>query len=89
MVSAKPLIVSDVPPMKRIVEATECGLSYIDYEIDELVDILRKLNDEEYRKKLGENGRRAVLEEFNWSREEKALALAIDDLRKVDSVEHA
>lgn len=66
MVSGKPVLVSDVPPMKRIVEEANCGLIYEDTNIKSLVSKLSYLQDPELRRQLGLNGMNAVKNQYNW-----------------------
>lgn len=77
MLLGKPVIVSDCRPLKRIVEETECGLVFQSGNERDLADKMIELYEgERKRRKLGENGRRAVLEKYNWESEaEKLLAL--------------
>lgn len=77
MAARKPVIVSDVVPMKRIVEAVECGYSYRDYDVDDLVAKLKLLQDHEIRLRLGMNGRSAVERSYNWANEEKMIQQAL------------
>jgi glycosyltransferase involved in cell wall biosynthesis len=69
-----PVIASDFPLWREIVAGNECGLlvdpqdpASIATAIDALV------GDRALARRLGENGRRAVLERYNWSAEEKKL----------------
>ena len=78
MAASKPVIVSNVTPIARIVEETKCGLVYSDYDDDGLVMVLDRLSKPELRYELGRNGQRAVSERFNWVKEEKELLLAIN-----------
>lgn len=77
MSAGLPVIASDFPLWREIVEGNECGLcvdpldpAAIAAAIDRLVD------DPELARRMGENGRRAVRERYNWHvEEEKLLAL--------------
>lgn len=66
MAAGKPVLVSDVTPMKRIVQETGSGLIYKDYDKEAFVSQLIKLQDRELRFKLGQNGVKAVQEYYNW-----------------------
>lgn len=74
MSAAIPVIASDFPLWREIIEGNQCGLcvdpldpraiaSAIDYIISNPRDAQR----------MGESGRRAVLERYNWEAEEKKL----------------
>lgn len=80
MAASKPVIVSDVVPLQRIINETQCGLSYTDYNVDELVYVLTKMSDIKVRQKMAENGRRAIEGKYNWDREEKVLLSSLAEL---------
>ena len=82
MAASIPVIVSNVTPMARIVEETQCGLVYMDYNEDSLVAALDQLSNPELRNTLGKNGQNAVQEKFNWVREEKVLVQAVNQFAK-------
>jgi glycosyltransferase involved in cell wall biosynthesis len=76
-----PVIASNFPLWREIVEGNECGLcvdpldpSAIAAAIDHLVD------DPDRARRMGENGRRAVQERFNWSVEERSLLRLYEEL---------
>lgn len=73
MAAGKPVIVSDVRPVARIVNATDCGIVYEDGNPDSLVDTFSRLEDGQVRERLGNNGQEAVLGKYNWEAEEKVL----------------
>lgn len=74
MLAGIPALVSDSPFEKRMIDEYQFGL-YVDPRDTEAVKaaIRRLLDDPDYARKLGENGRRAALEHFNWSTQEAAL----------------
>jgi len=80
MAAGLPLIVSDASPMKRIVEETGCGISYHANDVEGLVDAFRRLADSKFRSALGERGRSAVVDEYNWRRDEDVLLSSIENL---------
>jgi glycosyltransferase involved in cell wall biosynthesis len=74
MSAGLPLIASSFPMWRELVSSIDCGLVVdplnpiqIARAIDRLVD---HPNEAE---RMGRNGRDAILERFNWSREESAL----------------
>jgi glycosyltransferase involved in cell wall biosynthesis len=74
MLMGKPQIVSDVKPLKRIVNETNCGLVFKAGDPSSLAQSIVKLaKDEKLRKSLGENGRKAALEKYNWNVESEKL----------------
>jgi glycosyltransferase involved in cell wall biosynthesis len=77
MAAGLPVIASNFPLWKEIVEGNKCGLTVDPLnprEIAQAVEYL--LEHPELRQEMGENGRRAVIEKYNWEREaERLLAL--------------
>lgn len=80
MAARKPVVVSNVAPMKRIVRETKCGFVYEDYDIDGLVQTLKSLEDSKIRYRLGTNGYNAVASCYNWKTEEEVLKNVIDGI---------
>lgn len=77
MAYAKPVVASNMRPVRRILEAEGCGVVY--ERPDDLVTSLVHLSKHaETRKKMGDNGRRAVLSRYNWEHDTKVLADALD-----------
>ncbi len=72
MYLAKPVIASDCLPIKRIVEETGAGFVYPAYDTEYLGDLLKKLRPQQYHK-MAENGKKAVLQKYNWSNDSKIL----------------
>ena len=74
MAMSKPVIVTDCKPLKRIVEECDCGIVVPSGDYNEMAGaVIRLYKDKEYARKLGENGRRAVEEKYNWENEAKKL----------------
>lgn len=69
-----PVIASDFPLWREIVEGANCGL-LVDpmkpLEIAKAIDWL--LDNPKKAEEMGENGKRAVLKKYNWQREEAKL----------------
>jgi len=80
MAAGKPVVVSDVLPMQRIVQDKECGLVFQSGSPESLAEQLIKLNDQKLREQLGRNGMEAVQCEYNWS---KDAAVLINSLKTV------
>jgi glycosyltransferase involved in cell wall biosynthesis len=77
MACNKPVIGSDLPPISKYVNDAKCGILVDPAKIDKIADaMLYLIKHPEEAKKMGENGRRAVIEKYNWGRmEEKLLKL--------------
>jgi glycosyltransferase involved in cell wall biosynthesis len=68
MLLGKPIVVARNTNMDRIIERAACGLM-LDYgDTGQLEAVLLALSrDPDLRKRLGENGRKAYLEEYSWA----------------------
>lgn len=75
-----PVMVTDVAPLSRIVTRTESGLVAPAGNGQAMGDALRKLTDADCARECGENGRRAVDDEYNWERDGARLRAIYDDL---------
>lgn len=82
MAAERPVIVSDVDPMARIVRDCNCGLVYKNTDSDSLVELLRELVDPDVREKLAKNGRKAIETRYNWQHEESILLQSINDFEQ-------
>jgi glycosyltransferase involved in cell wall biosynthesis len=66
MLFGKPLLVSDCTPQVEIVDKTGCGLVFKNGDPTDMgLKLSELLSDPGLRERLGENGRKAVLEEYN------------------------
>lgn len=82
MVAGKPVLVSDVYPMKRITENVECGLVYRDYDTQDFVSQLVSLQDQKLRNKLGQNGMKVVESYYNWDTDSARILKCLEELKK-------
>ena len=83
MSMALPVILSKSPYNDRMVEQYRFGICVDSSSADELAEAIRYLLDNPDRaRQMGENGRRAVKEEFNWGVEEKKLLALYEDILK-------
>lgn len=73
MLLARPVVATDCRPLRRILEETGAGLTYPSGDAASLAQRLRELRDPQTRARLGERGRRAVLERYNWERSSAEL----------------
>lgn len=73
MAFAKPVIVSDCRPLKRIIEENNCGLSFRSGDVADLIRALRELIRDPGRKEKGQNGKKAVISKYNWDVDSKAM----------------
>jgi glycosyltransferase involved in cell wall biosynthesis len=81
MALKKPVIVGDAVPLRRVVEGENCGLVVRSGDVEGMADALAKLAASgELRKQMGQNGRRAVEEKYNWDTGIKPLLEFYDRL---------
>lgn len=83
MAAGLPFLISCYPYAEKIVNKFHCGICVDPESVDEIASAIRYLLDHpEEAKQMGENGRRAVKEEFNWGAEEKKLLALYEDILK-------
>ena len=69
-----PIVCSNFPVWKDFIEKEQCGLTVDPGDIDDIRDKINYLsNNIEAGIKMGENGRKAVNEKYNWNNESKKL----------------
>lgn len=74
MFMEKPVLTADSLPMRRIVGQTGSGLVFKSGDYRDLNDKFFQLyNNPELRKKMGANGKKAVMEKYNWENKSKSL----------------
>jgi len=74
MVAGLPVVASNFPLWMEIIEGNNCGICVNPLEPKEIakaVEYLIKHPDK--AKEIGKNGRKAVLEKYNWENESKKL----------------
>jgi glycosyltransferase involved in cell wall biosynthesis len=70
MAFGRPVVVSDLPAVSRVVKENDCGIVVPwDSPQAHAEALLQLFDNPEEGRRLGENGRRAVLEKFNWDRQ--------------------
>lgn len=78
-----PVISSDCLPLKRIIEETDTGFIYRNDSSGDLASLIEKLHSN--RNLLiskGNNGRKAVIERYNWNVDKARLIQAYNNLEK-------
>jgi len=74
MIAGLPIIASKFPKIESIINKHNCGICVDPMDIGAIRGaITYLLENPKICKTMGENGRRAVLEEYNWKNEEKKL----------------
>jgi len=74
MLCGLPIVASDFPEIRRVVSDAECGLLVDPANPDAIAGaIIYLMEHPEEAQRMGENGRRAVLEKYNWEEMEGRL----------------
>ena len=69
-----PVVSSNFPLWKEIVEGNNCGLTVDPKDPKEISSAIEKLlSNDKLAEKMGQNGKKAVFEKYNWGIEEKKL----------------
>jgi glycosyltransferase involved in cell wall biosynthesis len=69
-----PVVSSDLPPARRFMEGVDCGFLVKPADPQAYAEKIKYLiNHPVQAKRMGENGRNAVITEFNWETEAKKL----------------
>ncbi|MCL0030149.1 glycosyltransferase [Thermodesulfovibrionales bacterium] len=80
-----PVISSDFPLWKEIIEGNQCGICVNPLNPGAIAQAIRWIVDNpDEAKQMGENGRRAVEEKYNWESESQKLLAMYGDLLKND-----
>jgi glycosyltransferase involved in cell wall biosynthesis len=78
-----PVISSNFPLWKEIIEGNNCGLTVDPKDPKQISSAIEKLlSDEKQAEELGKNGRKAVEEVYNWGIEEKKLFNTYEEILK-------
>ena len=76
-----PVIITDSPYTRKVMQEYGFGICVQPDNVEEIASAIRYLLDNpDIAKQMGKNGRRAVLEKFNWGIEEKKLIKLYEDL---------
>lgn len=83
MAMKRPVLVSDVSPLKRIVEETRSGEVFTAGDPKSFAQKVKEMNDFEKLRQYGENGRLAVEGKYNWENDAKRLINLYRELENV------
>jgi glycosyltransferase involved in cell wall biosynthesis len=76
-----PVIASDFPLWREIIEGNKCGICVQPFDIEEIANAIKWImTNPEQAKHMGENGRRAVEEKYNWEQEGDKLIRLYEEL---------
>jgi glycosyltransferase involved in cell wall biosynthesis len=88
MALGRPVVASDCSPMKRIIQETNCGLTFRSGDSHDLECAVRKLLvDSRLRQEAGSNGRRAVLNRYNWAVDRNLLLRTLTTSQRTSRAE--
>jgi glycosyltransferase involved in cell wall biosynthesis len=74
MAAGIPVVASDFPLWRSIIDAADCGLLVDPLDVKSIATAIESLiANPERARTMGEQGRRAVQEHFNWANEEQTL----------------
>ena len=74
MSAGLPVIASNFPLWRDIVEGNQCGICVDPLDVSAIAAAIRKLFDEpELAKQMGECGKKAITNKYNWQSEERKL----------------
>jgi len=83
MTNELPIIASNFPLWKKIIEENNCGICVDPLDPKKIAKAIEYLIEHQNEaKKMGENGRKAVLEKYNWENESKKLLNIYEELSK-------
>ena len=69
-----PVIASNFPLWKVIIEGNNCGICVDPFNVNEIANAINWImNNPQQAKRMGENGRKAVEEKYNWEQEGNKL----------------
>jgi len=72
MAAGVPIVASDLPPMRRVLDETHAGVFFTPGDSASLASaVISLLRDRATRRRLADNGRRAAAEKYNWREDEK------------------
>lgn len=76
-----PVIASNFPLWKEIIEKNKCGICVNPLDVHEIADAITwVINHPEEARIMGENGRLAVVERYNWENEFRKLQVLYEEL---------
>ena len=83
MAAGIPVIASNIPLWREIIESNQCGVCVDPLDPAAIAAAIdRFILDPEYARALGENGRRAIIEKYNWAVESEKLVAFYENFRQ-------
>ena len=76
-----PVVASNFPVWKKLIEENGCGICVDPFNQKEIANAIKYLiENQDERRKFGGNGRRLVLEKYNWDSESKKLLKLYEEI---------
>ena len=76
MASGLAVIASDIPLWKEIIEESKCGVFVNPLNSKDIANAVDEMiQNPEALKEMGANGRKAIVQKYNWSNEEEKLLM--------------
>lgn len=81
MLHQLPVIATDYSLWREIVEGENCGICVEPSNVPQIREAIKKLiQNKALANEMGKNGRKAVLEKYNWESQEKTLYIVYDNI---------
>ena len=81
MLACLPVIASNFPLWKEMVEGAECGICVDPLNPEEIADAIRWIIEHPIKaQEMGEKGRQEVLDKYNWEQESQKLLMLYKEL---------
>jgi glycosyltransferase involved in cell wall biosynthesis len=81
MACSIPVVSSNVTSMARIIRESKCGLIFEDRDLNQFIQCVLDLTNTKLRQELGENGKRAVEEKYNWESDRRRMLNIINSIK--------
>lgn len=81
MMAGLPVVCTNFVRWRKFVEGYDCGICVNPHDIAQIREAIRQLVDNpDFARKKGLNGRQAIEKEFNWGKEEKKLLTLYEEI---------
>lgn len=88
MAAGLPVIASDFPVLKAIIQEHDCGICVDPYDPEAIAEAVRSITENpEWAKQMGENGKRAAHSTYNWEKEAHSLLEAYREVLGPEGME--
>ncbi|VUT28001.1 MAG: putative glycosyl transferase [Candidatus Syntrophoarchaeum sp. GoM_oil] len=82
MLCGLPVVASNFPEISKVIKEADCGILVDPTNVDEIADaVIYLIEHPEEAERMGENGRRVVVEKYNWGKMEERLLKIYEELK--------